>query len=99
MALARQRDDPWNSIVACAASLGLFNVRSGGRAAAWNALYGAAVATVFEAADWVAGEWDTRFASHPSPTRTNPAVTRVAPATSTSHTQLTEDVTVPYRGY
>ncbi|KAF8697467.1 hypothetical protein HU200_036069 [Digitaria exilis] len=47
MAVARRRDDPWNSIAACAASLGLFNMRSGGRAAALNALYGAAVATVF----------------------------------------------------
>ncbi|KAM0904917.1 hypothetical protein ACQ4PT_017698 [Festuca glaucescens] len=44
----RQKDDPWNAIVAGAASSGLFSVRQGLRAAARSTLYGGALFALIE---------------------------------------------------
>ncbi|KAF8697464.1 hypothetical protein HU200_036066 [Digitaria exilis] len=82
MILARRKKDHWNSIVAGAASWGLFHMHLGARTAAASALLGAAASVVAQGIGWAAGRSDTRCASDP-PTRTkNPDL--LAPATTSS---------------
>ncbi|CAL5012398.1 unnamed protein product [Urochloa decumbens] len=73
MAHVRGKDDRWNAITASAGAVGLLDVRRGGRAAAVSALFGAVIAAAIHGADWVVGEWDSRFASEPVSTRMNNA--------------------------
>ncbi|KAF8697468.1 hypothetical protein HU200_036070 [Digitaria exilis] len=69
MALARQKDDPWNSIVAGATSMGLFHMHLGARTAAVSALIGATVSVALEGFRWVSDD-HARYASDaPTPTK------------------------------